>query len=112
LLETYKKTAEAQAALQEMALENIDALEKKTAELSDQLAKANKTKAYGKINAVMGFEEFTPTLGFGTTIGVRLGKSFMVEAGANYMFGKVTEFPKLDLSLDNLVVTAGIGWEF
>ena len=84
-------------------------------EQADRIAKLEneaKSKAYAKVNAVVGFEEKVPTWGLGGAIGVRLGDSLMIETGADYMFGTFSQMPSFDWDIDNLRITTGIGWMF
>lgn len=70
------------------------------------------SKAYGKIYGVVGFEDAFPTYGIGAGIGVRIGDSFMIEAGADYMLGDFKSMPSFKWDIDNMRLTAGFGWMF
>lgn len=118
-LETYKETEDAEDKLTEYTINVVSKLEEEKANLSENLIKsetllkkAKSSKAFARINGVMGFESNIPTLGIGGALGARLGDGLILELGANYMLGKFNEFPKLELGLDNLTMSVGIGWEW
>lgn len=69
------------------------------------------TKFYNKLYGVVGFDKGSVAYGVGTSLGVRIGDSFMVEAGADYMLGSFAQ-PIYPFSVDNLRITAGFGWMF
>lgn len=89
----------------------VEANSKQAVRIS-QLEGEAKTKAYIKLNTVLGFSNRVPELGFGGTLGIKIGKSFLIEAGANYMLYQVGKPISFDLSLDKLQVTASVGWLF
>lgn len=79
--------------------------------IKGSLKKEQSTKAFAKLNGVLGFEAGLPVYGAGASFGLRFGRGFLVEVGANYLFGSFTQ-PILNLSLDRLLFTASIGWEW
>lgn len=91
------------------------ALIEANAQQADRLAALENeagSKAYGKLYGVIGFEDAFPTYGIGAGIGVRIGDSFMVEAGADYMLGDFKSMPSFKWDIDNMRLTAGFGWMF
>lgn len=76
------------------------------------LKKEQGTKAFGKINGVLSFENNLPVFGAGASLGLRFGRGLLIEVGANYMIGNLITAPVLDLSLDRLSIIASIGWEW
>ena len=85
---------------------------------ADKIAKLEKeagTKAYITLGGVIGFDNMSPQYGVTGSLGVRIGNSLMLEAGVEYMLGNLSDpfninFTSFDL--DDLRVTASIGWMF
>ena len=79
--------------------------------LSAQLKKETGTKAYARVGGVLGFDDMMPTYGVTGAIGLRWGGSFLTEVGASYIVGSIVD-PLRSFSLDNLQISASIGWEW
>lgn len=93
-------------------------LKTENAAQADELAYLNgaydaetSTKAYARIGGVLGFENSIPAFGVSGALGLRFGKGLLTEVGAQYMIGTIKD-PVVPFSLDNLTITAGIGWEW
>lgn len=65
------------------------------------------SKAFLMIDSILGFEQGAPTYGVGVSLGVRLGDSLMIHAGADYDLNRA-----LDFGLDRWTFRAGLGWMF
>lgn len=118
-LETQLASLEQSDALTEAEYkankDTLVALLEANAKQADRLAALeNETgsKAYGKIYGVIGFEDAFPTYGIGAGLGVRIGNSFMLEAGADYMLGDFKSMPSFKWDINNMRITAGFGWMF
>ena len=81
------------------------------ATLSEQLRRETGTKAYARVGGVLGFDDLMPTYGVTGAIGLRWGGSFLTEVGASYIVGSIVD-PLRSFSLDNLQISASIGWEW
>lgn len=95
--------------------DTLVALLEANAKQADRLAALENeagSKAYGKVYGVIGFEDAFPTYGIGAGIGVRVGDSFMIEAGADYMLGDFKSMPSIKWNINNMRITAGFGWMF
>ncbi len=81
------------AVLEKISKEKDEAINKLTQvnnNQADRIAAAEAeqgTKPYMLASAIMGFEDNEPTIGVGATLGLRIGNSMMVEAGADYSLG-------------------------
>ena len=118
-LETQLASLEQSEAISEAEYkankDTLVALLEANAKQADRLAALENeagSKAYGKVYGVVGFEELSPTFGVGAGIGVRIGDSFMVEAGADYMIGRFNNPLNINWDMDKLRITAGFGWMF
>lgn len=78
--------------------------------LKASLKKEQSMKTFAELNFLLGFEDLKPEYGVGAAMGLRFGKGLMLKLGANYMVGSFTKVPTF--SLDDLQITAGIGWEW
>ena len=79
----------------------------------EKLKKKAGTKAYGKVNALFGFKDSNPYWSAGLALGTKFGNGLMIECGANYMIGDMSnpiQMPTWDI--DKLTFTASIGWTF
>lgn len=117
--EAYKKIEEAEDAMHQQAIFAVAELEKANKTQSDQIAdisarldEAESTKAYAKLGGTIGFKDAIPTFGVTGALGIRWGGSFLTELGASYMVGSFAGSPILAPSIDNLSVSACIGWEW
>lgn len=118
-LETQLTSLEESEALSEAEYkankDTLVALIEANAMQADRLAALENeagSKAYGKLYGVIGFKDALPTYGVGAGLGVRVGDSFMIEAGADYMLGDFTSIPSINWDIDKLRLTAGFGWMF
>lgn len=118
-LETQLNSLEQNDAISEAEYKanksTLVALIEANAQQADRLAALENeagSKAYGKVYGVIGFEDAFPTYGVGAGLGVRIGDSFMIEAGADYMLGDFKSMPSFKWDIDNMRLTAGFGWMF
>ena len=122
LMSSLEQYADAEAIEDDVHQATLDALEAietanvqqadDIARLDAELRKANATKAYARVGGVLGFDSMVPTWGLTGALGIRLGESFLMETGVTYMMGSFTRPLDLQWSLDNLQVSASIGWEW
>lgn len=124
-LEKSKRNAEHVEKLNELkdsmvgiALPALDAASVANAEQADELAytkgkydEATGSKFVTRLTALMGFKDGSISYGAGASMGVRFGKHFIVDIGANYILGTMNNLIEKP-SLDNLQIVAGIGWEW
>lgn len=87
----------------------------KNSEQADKIAKLEgetKSKPYFKVGGVIGFEDAaTPTWGLSAALGVKLGKSALVETGIEYDFGNFKSAPNFtSFDITKMRVTAAFGW--
>ena len=109
--QTEKITEEDYLTTRASLIETVKA-NNKQADYIAHLEKEAGSKGYGMINLLVGFEGLKPTYGVGLTLGMRVGSSLMLQAGADYTIGNFVDNPLYDFSLDNLSFKAGIGWMF
>ena len=100
--ETLIKTAEAQTALVALQQEQIDILE----------AQAKKTKFFADFGVAIGFKESGVTYGATMDMGLKIKKGLMLKVGTTYMIGSLSDFSSISWSLDNMIATCTIGWEW
>lgn len=117
-LEKARTLEEAEDKVQEEAIRQLLVYETQNtsqadeiATLSAQLRKETGTKAYARVGGVLGFDDLMPTYGVTGAIGLRWGGSFLTEVGASYIVGSIVD-PLHAFSLDNLQISASIGWEW
>lgn len=82
------------------------------ARLAAALKKEQSTKFFADFGAAFGFRSEMVQYGIVGDMGIRFGKGLMVKTGAQYMVG---DFGKLELptwSIENLSLTATVGWEW
>ena len=88
------------------------------AEQADRIADLEqeaKSKAYLKIGGVIGFEDsYMPTWGLSFTIGSKIGRNILLEAGAEYDIGTLSKPLQglTDPALNRLRITTAVGWLF
>ena len=118
-VEIYKQISVEKDVIADKAVKAIGELEAQNIKQADDivalgeaLKNANKSKGYVRVTTFLGFEDLVPKWGVGTTFGVRLGHSLMLDLGANYELGSFTNIPALSFDLNKLTVNAGLGWEF
>lgn len=87
--------------------EQVDGLYK---DLQDALAASTRTKFFADLGAAFGVKEKTLTYGVTGDIGLRFGKGLMFKIGAIYMVGN--DFQNISWGIENLTMTATVGWEW
>lgn len=90
----------------------INMLVKDNTDLRESLKKANGTKYLVDIGVAFGLTEKDVRLGAVGSMGIRFGKNFVSKIGIQYMacdLGKI-ELPKWNIQ--DMTVSATIGWEF
>ena len=98
-------------------VDEYNALAAKTSEQEEKIAELEKeasSKAYLMLGGVMGFQDAMPTVGLSFSIGTKIGKNLLLQAGAEYDIGSiVSPFEGLyNPSLDRMRITTSIGWLF
>ena len=87
--------------------EQVDAL---YADLQAALKESTKTKFFCDLGAAFGVKDKALTYGVTGDMGLRFGKGLMVKIGTIYMVGN--DFQDISWGLENLTMTATIGWEW
>ncbi len=77
-----------------------------------KLLKEKKSKFFADLGLAFGFENKSLMYGFAGDIGMRFGASFMGKLGATYMFGSFADIKNISWNIDNLTVSATVGWEW
>ena len=80
------------------------------AALQAALKESTKTKFFCDLGAAFGVKDKALTYGVTGDMGLRFGKGLMVKIGAIYMVGN--DFQNISWGLENLTMTATIGWEW
>lgn len=105
------KLDKVQGQLSDVLIKNAEQADR-LAEIASALEKERGTKFFARVGGVIGFSDLMPTWGVSTSLGVRFGKGFLVEAGAQYMIGDFVSMPTIKPDLDKLQLTASVGWEW
>ncbi len=87
--------------------ERVDAL---YADLQAALKESTKTRFFADLGAAFAVKDKTLTYGVTGDIGIKFGKGLMVKLGTIYMIGN--DFKNISWGLDNLTMTATVGWEW
>ena len=103
-LETVKKDVEDVQSAMALLIQKNEILE-------NNLKKANGTKFFADTGIAIGFGEESIQCGLTADIGTRIGGSFMVKTGVQYMIGSFGAFD-LGWDLKKLTVNATVGWEW
>lgn len=77
-----------------------------------KLLKETKSKFFADLGLAFGFKNKSVTYGFAGDIGMRFGKSFIGKLGATYMFGSFSDIKNISWNIENLTVSATVGWEW
>lgn len=72
----------------------------------------NKTRFFVDFGVAFGFKEKAITYGAVADMGMKFGKGFIVKTGVQYMVGDFSDIKNVSWSLDNLTVSATVGWEW
>lgn len=115
LSENSRALGEITDAQYEEMLATANAFAGKNSEQADRIAELESltgSKGYMMVDAIIGFEDVTPTYGLGLTIGIRVGNHLMLELGTDYTIGKFSPAAVNQFSLDNFEFRAGVGWMF
>lgn len=76
------------------------------------LLKETKSKFFADLGLAFGFKDKTFNYGFAGDVGIRFGKSLIGKIGATYMFGSFADIKNISWNIDNLTVSATVGWEW
>ena len=87
---------------------NVADLQKENAEL----LKETKSKFFADLGLAFGFKNESVNYGFAGDVGIRFGKSFIGKVGATYMFGSFSDIKNISWNIENLTVSATVGWEW
>lgn len=93
---------EAQASVIDMQQKQIDELEKKN----------KATRFFADFGVAVGFKDEGVTYGATADMGLKFGKGLLFKVGTTYMIGEFKDFKNVSWSLNNLICTATIGWEW
>lgn len=110
--ETSKSLEDAEDAVHKEAVNQLAQYEAENRILADKVAKAEATKRFTKLNALMGFSDGEPVYGAGLSLGLKFKSGVLVEFGGNYMFGSNPLDPKFDFKKDNMLFNASLGFEW
>lgn len=70
------------------------------------------TRFFADLGVAFGFEEKTITYGAVADMGMKLGSGLLLKTGVQYMVGNFSNIRDVKWSLDNLTVSATVGWEW
>ena len=71
-----------------------------------------KTRFFVDFGVAFGFKEKAITYGAVADMGMKIGTGLLVKTGVQYMIGDFSNLANVEWSLDNLSVSATIGWEW
>lgn len=91
---------EAQQAVIGYQQSQIEALEKAQ----------RRTRFFADFGVALGFKDEGVTYGATADLGLKFNKGLMVKLGTTYMVGSISD--SIEWSLENMVVSATIGWEW
>ena len=94
--------------------DRIDELEAVNADQADTIARETGSKAYARLTSSIGFEDglTSPSLWLGGAVGARLGSGLLVDVGAEYKVAGFGPLAPVGAGVENLRLTASIGWEW
>lgn len=94
--------------------DRIDELEAVNADQADTIARETGSKAYARLTSSVGFEDglSSPSLWLGGAVGARLGSGLLVDVGAEYKVAGFGLLAPVGAGVENLRLTASIGWEW
>ena len=93
---------DAQGAIIEEQSKQIEALEKKN----------KATRFFADFGVAVGFKDEGVTYGATADMGLKFGKGLLFKVGTTYMIGEFKDIKNVEWSLNNLICTATIGWEW
>lgn len=115
----YQSVVDMVGSLADMGDKQISKIDEQNEKIAQQdaeiakLKKASGTVAYGKFNALVGFENAIPNWSLGLALGTKFKNGMMLEMGANYRVGDLNDkLFNLGWDIDRLSVNASIGWTF
>lgn len=114
-LDAVKKAVETVALDIQLQNELITQQNNQIADLKKELNKTVKTKLFADLGVALGFKGENFRLGATADFGLRFGKGLMTKVGAQYMmmdFGKAGVKFFEGSPMDNLSLTATVGWEW
>lgn len=100
------------AAAVEMLVANNRDLQNSLDKALEENKKANGTKYLVDAGMAFGFKDKAVQMGVVGDMGIRFGKNFVSKIGLQYMACDLGKFELPKWSMDNLTVSATIGWEF
>lgn len=77
-----------------------------------KLLKETRSKFFADLGLAFGFKDKAVNFGFAGDIGMRFGSSLMGKLGATYMFGSFADIKNISWNIENLTVSATVGWEW
>lgn len=84
----------------------------KLVEDNTKLLKEKKSKFFADLGLAFGFDNKALQFGFAGDVGMRFGSSLMGKLGATYMFGSFSDIKSIGWNIENLTVSATVGWEW
>lgn len=112
-IEAMKKTVEESVEGISYDLELNNALISAQSSQIESLKKELKaTRFFVDAGVAFGFKDKGVTYGVVGDMGLKLGKGFLTKVGVQYMLGDLSNISNLEWSLENMTVSATIGWEW
>ncbi len=112
-IDTIKKTVEESVEGIAYDLELNNALISAQSSQIESLKKELKaTRFFMDLGVAFGFKDKGVTYGVVGDMGMKFGQGFIVKTGAQYMVGNLNDIKNVAWSLDNLTVSATVGWEW
>lgn len=110
---SYSDQMEAEDEVQRLA-SRVEELEAVNADQADTIAREQGSKAYARLTGSVGFEDglSNPSLWLGGAVGARIGHGLMLDVGAEYRIGSFGKVGTVPLGIENLRLTASVGWEW
>ena len=111
-LVTLKEDVNSMASALAILIADNRALNDSLEEMTGKYEKANGTKFFADLGAAFGFKSERVQLGAVGDMGIRFGRGFMVKTGVQYMVCDFGAWKMPEWSIENLTVSATIGWEW
>lgn len=70
------------------------------------------TRFFVDAGVAFGFKDKGVTYGVVGDMGLKLGKGFLTKVGVQYMLGDLSDIKNLEWNLENMTVSATVGWEW